>query len=504
MEILQILRSRFGFEDFRGVQQPTLEHILSGENTLALMATGTGKSLCYQLPAMQFQLSAKTQSSQAVDSKLVLVISPLIALMEDQVQKAKDLGIQAGCLHSGQKSDFREKTLQLLQNRQLHLLLVTPERFAKEAFLQALKNNAIGLLVVDEAHCLSVWGHDFRPDYSRLGDIQQQLGQPVTLALTATATPAVKTDICRSLRIDEKNIQDGGIERPNLGIHVHDVYGWDEKIRHIYGLHLQNPGAKVIYCSLISSCYKVAQELEKLKVPYYLYHGDLPFPARVQSQKQFLKDPNGLMIATPAFGLGVDKPDIRMIIHAELPASMEAYFQEIGRAGRDGLPASGQLLLDPDDVSIQMEFIKWGNPDAEFINAVFNILKNNLARVQAEGIEFVRRQMNFFNSRDFRVEASMNLLERDGAIETGVSPVKATGHEIKNSGGRKQIQIMKDPSVDLLDQKMIQARIRNQSQKLLTLFQWAQQTGQCRMQGIFEYFQYPMQKKCGHCDYCQS
>jgi hypothetical protein len=149
------------------------------------------------------------------------------------------------------------------------------------------------LLVVDEAHCLSVWGHDFRPDYSRLGDIQQQLGQPVTLALTATATPAVKTDICRTLRIDEKNIQDGGIERPNLGIHVHDVYGWDEKIRHIYGLHLQNPGAKVIYCSLISSCYKVAQELEKLKVPYYLYHGDLPFPARVQSQKQFLKDACG-------------------------------------------------------------------------------------------------------------------------------------------------------------------------------------------------------------------
>ncbi len=482
--LINILKTNFGFDNFRGVQLATIQQILSGQNSLSLMATGTGKSLCYQFPTVVNKLNNK--------KGLTLVISPLIALMEDQVIKAKNLKLNAAVLHSGISSEVKTKTLETLEKGELDILLVTPERFAKDNFQAAIlkiaEKNELNLLVVDEAHCLSMWGHDFRPDYSKLTQIQNFLKNPVTLALTATATKQVQTDICQTLNILPDNIQDSGIERPNLGIHVHEVYGWDEKVRLIYGLNFQKTGAKIVYCSLISSIYKITKELEKLKVPYYLYHGDLNFQDRQKSQKLFLQDPNGLMIATPAFGLGVDKPDIRLIIHAETPASLEAYFQEIGRAGRDGRPSEAHFLVDNDDVSIQMEFIKWGNPDAGFISSVFNLIKKNPDKIAIEGVDFLRQQMNFYNSRDFRSEACVNLLLRDGCIE----------EKPKSKGWT----VLHEPSNEVLDEKNIQSRIKNQNQKLLTIYQWTK-TSECRMKGIFEYFDYSFEKKCGCCDNCQ-
>lgn len=464
---LTILREKFGLTDFRPPQQEVIETILNGRSALLIMPTGGGKSLCYQLP------------SQILEGT-VLVISPLIALMNDQVDALVKKGIKATYINSTVSREDREARQRGLVRGDYALVYVTPERFRKPEFVEAVRKAKISLLAVDEAHCIAQWGHDFRPEYSRVGELRTLLGNPLTLAMTATATPEVRKEIRERLNFAEAPEFVMSVERPNLHVSVHDVYGLDEKIRSTVALLHQNPGATIIYFSLISSLYAFGQGLRKVSVPYEIYHGQLNDRERRETQRRFLAAESGVMLATPAFGLGVDKPNVRQVIHAEMPASIEAYFQEIGRAGRDGKPAAASLLYDQDDVSIQMDFLKWSNPDANFIRRVYQLIKDNALRVRAEGVDFLRDQMNFYNSRDFRAETAVGLLRSWDLLN--------------------EWEVIADLDEALLDSELREKRLRRQNEKLLQMVQWVS-GDTCRMQRIYAYFG-EQREVCGHCDIC--
>jgi ATP-dependent DNA helicase RecQ len=453
-----------------------------GHSSLVLMPTGTGKSLCFQMPALL--------EKQAARSGLVLVVSPLIALMQDQVSKAKAIGLRAEAINSSLSKLEKDDRLALLKAGRLQILYVTPERFKKAEFVEAIKATPICLLAVDEAHCISQWGHDFRPDYSRLGEIRKLLGNPVVMALTATATPDVQKDILKQLYIEaDAKIFSSGLERPNLQLRVHDVYGLDEKVRNIVALRHQIQGTTIIYFSLIMTLTKVSHELAKLGIKHLTYHGDLPTGIRSQNQKRFQKENGHLMLATPAFGLGVDKSDVRLLIHAETPGSVESYYQEVGRAGRDGGKSECHLFFDQDDVSIQMEFIKWANPEPAFTKRIYELIDGNNLRIEQEGMNFLREQMNFYNKRDYRVETAVNQLERMGCLE-----------EVNSRFGYKCVN---PPDDEFLDSQKTQLRARAQNEKLLEMVRLAQLQEGCRMQFVLNYFGHKS-SPCGHCDLCKA
>ncbi len=483
--IKEVLHSVFGFQSFRGDQEAVIKTVLSGENALLLMPTGMGKSLCFQVPARIFAESG---------AGMTLVVSPLIALMKDQVDAAHKKSLRASFINSSLRAEEREARYRRLAKGEYELLYVTPERFRIPAFRDALSKNRVALFAVDEAHCISTWGHDFRPDYSRLGDYRRDLGNPVTLAVTATATPDVQKDILRRLYLSEGDTRvfNHGIRRVNLAMEAIDVHGLDQKIQAFVALRHQYPGPMIVYFSLIQTLTQFAYEIRRLGFAPLTYHGQMSDRDRKRSQEAFIEGRGDLMLATPAFGLGIDKDDVRFVLHAEVPGSLEAYYQEIGRAGRDGKEAHCTLLFDDDDVSIQSDFIEWANPDPGFIQAVYNLIERNPMRARQEGFDYLRSQMNFYNRRDFRVETAVNLLERWGAIE-GREPREWTA--------------IASPPEEYLSIDDHKARIKSQRQKLYRMVEFAKLTpaadsDKCRMKIVAEYFGFREEERCHHCDLC--
>ncbi len=476
-ELLNALKAHFSFSEFRGAQQEILIQLYQNKNILALMPTGLGKSLCYQLPAK-------------LSENLVLVISPLIALMQDQVSKAREFGIRATFINSSISREEKTRRLQQVAENKIQLLFVTPERFRNLEFRETIKKIKVELLAIDEAHCASLWGHDFRPDYAKINEFRQFLGSPQTIALTATATPEVQKDILKIIGIEDAQLIQSGMKRENLQIRIHDVYGLDEKIRGLFALRHQVQGAAIYYFSLIDTLRKVSAGLRQLNIPHLVYHGDLSPQERKKNLNQFMNEESPLMLATPAFGLGIDKKNVHLLAHAEIPGSIESYFQEIGRAGRDGVLSECHLFYDQEDVSIQMEFLKWAYPEKQFIQKVYQLIEKNRLKVDQFGFDFLREQMVFKSRRDFRVESAVNILERWGCLE-------------KNENSAFPFVCVREPTDEEFNLENNELLLKQQNTKLLEILRLVTQTTDCRMLKIYQYFGLDSETECGICDVCQ-
>jgi ATP-dependent DNA helicase RecQ len=326
-----LLRSVFGFEAFRGVQEHVVERILARQNTLAIMPTGAGKSLCYQLPAVALPGTC-------------VVVSPLIALMHDQLRSARALGIRAASLTSAD-ADWRETQDRLVAG-DLDLLYVAPERATGEAFRTLLDRASISLFAIDEAHCVSEWGHDFRPDYRLLRPLLDAYPDVPRLALTATADRHTREDILAQLGIPAEGLVISGFDRPNIRYAMRPRDGLRRQIADILAT---NPGPGIVYATTRAATEQLAETLSATGRPVLPYHAGLDPQVRAANQAAFLASEEMVMVATVAFGMGIDKPDVRFVVHAGLPKSIEAYYQESGRAGRDGDPAFATLLWGPED-----------------------------------------------------------------------------------------------------------------------------------------------------------
>src|SRR5918994_1018772 len=335
-EALAALHKYFGFEEFREGQPEVISAVLEGHDTVVVMPTGGGKSLCYQLPALMRE-------------GVTVVVSPLIALMKDQVDALHARGLPATFINSS--IDFEEQKARVAGLRQGHfkLVYVAPERFRSNHFVETLQRLQISLFAVDEAHCISSWGHDFRPDYLRLQSFRERIGQPQTVALTATATPYVRADIIEQLKLDEPRAFVSGFDRPNLSLGV-------------------------VYTETRKSVEQITRKLQEARLSVVGYHAGMTDEERVRAQEEFMSGRTQVIVATNAFGMGIDKPDIRFVVHFHLPGSIEAYYQEIGRAGRDGGQSVCLLLFNYADKRTQDYFIEGSYPPPDMIAKVYETL----------------------------------------------------------------------------------------------------------------------------------
>ena len=328
-----ILHHTFGFNDFRGVQGDVIDRVLDGRHTLAVMPTGAGKSLCYQLPAL-------------VRDGTALVISPLIALMHDQIRSAQALGIRAASLTSADAD--REQTVERFKAGELDLLYVAPERATGEAFRRLVSRTNLALIAIDEAHCVSEWGHDFRPDYRQLRTLLDDNADIPRLALTATADARTRADILAQLGIPEDGLIVAGFDRPNIRYHVRPRDGLNAQLK---SLLASQAGPGIVYAPSRDKAERIAEQLSATGRPALPYHAGLEPQVRARNQAAFVASEEMVMAATVAFGMGIDKPDVRFVAHAGIPKSIEAYYQETGRAGRDGDPSEAWLFWGAEDFS---------------------------------------------------------------------------------------------------------------------------------------------------------
>jgi ATP-dependent DNA helicase RecQ len=356
-----ILKETFGFDDFRDGQQQIVDQLLAGNSALAVFPTGGGKSLCFQLPALMLE-------------GMTLVVSPLIALMKDQIDFLVSKGIRAARMDSTLSAEEARTVWDDLYRSNLKILYVAPERFSNERFIQRLKRSAISMMVIDEAHCISEWGHNFRPDYLKLANISRQLHAERVLALTATATAAVAEDICRNFSIAPQAYINTGFHRPNLIMRTLPCSAAERNALLLTHLQERPRGATIIYVTLQKTAEHIAEIINAAGITAKAYHAGMDNEIRHAVQDWFMDEPQAIVVATIAFGMGIDKPDIRYVYHYNMPKSLENYMQETGRAGRDNQQSHCDLFICPDDIATLENFTYGDTPSLTAVQDLINFI----------------------------------------------------------------------------------------------------------------------------------
>lgn len=476
------LERHFGFREFLPGQETVVASLLAGRDTLAVMPTGGGKSLCYQLPAM-------------VMDGVTLVVSPLIALMKDQVDGLLRKGIPATLVNSTLSASEQSERLREIAAGRYKLVYIAPERFRSPSFLHALQQVPVALVAVDEAHCLSQWGHDFRPDYLRLSLALEALDFPQTAAFTATATPEVREDILQVLKLRDPYISISGFERPNLSLRVTHCEGNREKYARLQEL-IATHRTGIVYCSTRKRVEEVSASLSGLGVKLVAYHGGMDDRDREWAQNVFLDRSYDVVVATNAFGMGIDRPDVRFVAHFDVPGSIEAYYQEAGRAGRDGEPAECELLFNYADTRTQEFFIEGNNPGAHLIRDLYALVRR-LCGQSNEGVlmtlQEIAETLNLKNS--MQVSSAISHLVRAGLLERYDVP-----------GERTRGTRLTDPSLRAetlpIDEASLLEKDRRDRAKLEAMIRFCYDHETCRQRWILEYFGESDSSPCGTCDFC--
>ncbi len=478
VKLRRALKRVFGLNALRPGQAEVIERVLQGRSTLAVMPTGAGKSLCYQLPAV-------------LSEALTVVISPLIALMKDQCDSLAAKGVAAVQLHSALDANTRLQAEALLARGAVRVLFTTPERLADPRTLGLLQEQRVGLLVVDEAHCISQWGHDFRPAFSALRDARRALGRPPVLALTATASAPVQREIAEALDIPRDGILCHGVYRPNLWLAV-ELPQTEKERRDFIRQRLQaldeRAGSAIVYCATVREATGLHRLLREAEMPVGLYHGKLPAAERSTAQEAFMRGECRLMVATNAFGMGIDKPDIRLVLHAQMPASIEAYVQECGRAGRDGERADCVLLFREGDRALQQFFTGGHAPSREELAAVWQALASHtpqggwLPATLAEMARLPQRRLG-------QVLAALRSVRAlRGNEAAGLRPATRREAGAVIAAAEAAAQQRQQSDRDGLDAMVLYAK-----------------AGNCRWAGVLAHFGEALeggQSRCGHCDCC--